>query len=78
MNNKGYFVSTVSDSVYFKRRKRAKVYYTIKASAPYTVNNVEYSIPDALVQYYVFASIDLHSLNYEAKGGNEKPIKFCD
>lgn len=55
MNNKGYFVSTVSDSVYFKNRKRAKVYYTIKASAPYTINNVEYSIPDALVQYYAFA-----------------------
>jgi outer membrane protein assembly factor BamA len=55
MNNKGYFVSTVTDSVYFKRRKRAKVYYTIKASAPYTIKNVDYSIPDELVQYYVFA-----------------------
>jgi outer membrane protein assembly factor BamA len=55
LNNKGYFISTVRDSVHFKRRKRAETYYIIEASAPYTINNVEYSINDAQLAYYVLA-----------------------
>jgi len=54
LNNKGYFMSTVSDSVYFKKRKRAKVYYRIHASAPYVFNQIEYKIPDEILKYYVF------------------------
>lgn len=54
LNNKGYFISSVSDSVYFKRRKRSIVYYKIKASSPYVFNQIEYKIPDEILQYYVF------------------------
>lgn len=54
LNNKGYFVNSVEDSVY-KRRKRVSAYYTIHASAPYTFNNIEYKIPDELLKYYVFS-----------------------
>ncbi|MBL7883760.1 MAG: BamA/TamA family outer membrane protein [Bacteroidia bacterium] len=66
LNSKGYFVSSVSDSVYYKRRKKAKVYYTINASAPYTINKVDYKINDNLVQYYVYAD----SSNSLIKKGN--------
>jgi outer membrane protein assembly factor BamA len=55
LNNKGYFISTVSDSVHYKRRKKADVYYTIHAAAPYTINNIEYKIPDDQLAYYVLA-----------------------
>ncbi len=55
LNNKGYFINTVTDSVYYKRRKRASVYYTLKATAPYTVNKIEYRIPDNQLSYYVLA-----------------------
>jgi outer membrane protein assembly factor BamA len=54
LENKGYFISGVQDSVY-KRRKRADVYYTIKASAPYTFDSLSYKIPDELLAYYVLA-----------------------
>lgn len=54
LNKKGYFISTVSDSVFYTRRKEAEVFYKIKASAPYTINDVEYQIPDTLLKYYVF------------------------
>jgi outer membrane protein assembly factor BamA len=54
LNNKGYFISSVTDSVY-KRRKKVSVYYTIKASEPYKINKIEYRIPDEQVAYYVLA-----------------------
>lgn len=54
LENKGYFINTVTDSV-SKRRKRSHVYYTIKASAPYKFDSVKYKIADELVEYYVFA-----------------------
>lgn len=70
LNNKGYFVSSVKDSVYFKRRKRAKVYYQIKASAPYKFNDIQYDIEDNLLQYYVFAD----SSNTLIKRGNNYDV----
>lgn len=54
LNNKGYFISSVTDSVY-KRRKKASVYYRINASAPYTINNLDYRITDNQLGYYVLA-----------------------
>ncbi len=53
LNNKGYFISSVSDSVVYRRRKRASVYYTITAQKPYLINHVEYKIPDELLSYYI-------------------------
>ncbi len=55
LNRKGFFISSVTDSVHYKHRKKAKVYYKIKASAPYTINNLEYIIPDEMLRYYVYA-----------------------
>jgi outer membrane protein assembly factor BamA len=53
LNNKGYFINSVRDSVYFRGKKNAEVYYIIRASEPYTINHVEYRIPDEQVAYYV-------------------------
>ena len=56
LNNKGYFISSVSDSVvHWRRKNRASVYYTIKAENPYLINKVEYKIPDELLKYYVIS-----------------------
>lgn len=61
LNSKGYFISSVKDSVNFKYNKRAEVYYKVKAAAPYTIKSIDYIIPDELVKYYVFADT-AHSL----------------
>ena len=53
LNNKGYFVSNINDSIAYKQRKKADVYYIIKASAPYTFNNINYKIPDETVKQFV-------------------------
>ena len=53
LDNKGYFVSSVKDSISYGKRKKASVYYKIKASAPYKINSVSYKIPDDLLKYYV-------------------------
>jgi hypothetical protein len=54
LNNKGYFISSVKDSVvYKKRKKRASIYFTIKAQTPYVINAVDYKIPDELLKYYI-------------------------
>ncbi len=56
LNNKGYFISTVTDSVKYKKwKKRAHVYYTIKAQKPYLISHVEYKIPDDLLKYYIIS-----------------------
>ena len=56
LNNKGYFISSVSDSVvHWRRKKRASVYYIITAQKPYLINKVEYKIPDELLNYYVIS-----------------------
>jgi outer membrane protein assembly factor BamA len=55
LNNKGYFISTAKDSVHYKRRKKVDVYYKINASEPYTINKLDYKIPDELVKYYVLS-----------------------
>jgi outer membrane protein assembly factor BamA len=54
LNNKGYFISSVKDSVHYTRKK-ADVYFTIHASAPYTINNIEYKIADEQLAYYVLS-----------------------
>lgn len=55
LNSKGYFISSVKDSAYLKHNKRANVYYNIKAAPAYTINSIDYVIPDELVKYYAFA-----------------------
>lgn len=55
LNKKGFFISSVKDSVFYNWKKDAKVYYTIKAAAPYKIKSIKYNIPDELLKYYVFA-----------------------
>lgn len=53
LNNVGYFNSIVYDSVVTKKKK-AKAYYVIKPSKPYTIRNLTYSIADRQVAAYVY------------------------
>jgi outer membrane protein assembly factor BamA len=55
LNNKGYFISSVQDSVAFGRTKRCSVYYIIHAQAPYKINSIEYHVPDELLKYYLLS-----------------------
>lgn len=55
LNNKGFFINTVTDSINYKRRKKANIVYKINASAPYTLNKIDYKISDDLLKYYVDA-----------------------
>lgn len=53
LNNKGYFISSVSDSVVYKKRKRAVVFYKIIAEDPYTFNKIEYKISDPTIKQFI-------------------------
>lgn len=55
LNSKGYFISSVRDSVYLMQKKRASVYYKIKAAPPYHIYSLDYVIPDELIKYYALA-----------------------
>lgn len=51
----GYFDSKVRDSVVVdKKNKRAKVFYNVTKSTPYTINSVAYQIEDPLLEYFIF------------------------
>jgi len=52
LHNKGYFNSTVNDSVHTKNKKTI-VHYLINAGKPHVFRNVTYDIKDELLQYYV-------------------------
>jgi hypothetical protein len=45
LNKKGYFDSTVKDTVIF-RKKRVRVIYSVKTLSPYLINSINYSIKD--------------------------------
>ncbi len=66
LNNKGYFLSTVKDSVAYKKDKKADIYFNITANAPYKINNVGYEIKDTSLKKYVYAD----SANSLLKRGN--------
>lgn len=53
LNNKGFFISSVTDSIHYKRGKKATVFYKIKAAEPYTINHLNYKIHDDLLKYFV-------------------------
>lgn len=54
MGNKGYFNSTIRDSVAL-RKKKAKVYYFIHPSKPYLVSTLTYSIADPELARFVYS-----------------------
>ena len=52
--SKGYFDSTVRDSVVLdKKNKRAKIYYFISKSNPYFIQGIKYKIEDPLIEYFI-------------------------
>ncbi len=54
MNNKGFFNSTIRDSLHI-HKKKAKVYYIINEGKPYTIRNLSYDIKDNQLAYYIFS-----------------------
>jgi outer membrane protein assembly factor BamA len=53
LGNKGYFKSTVSDTIIYKKKK-AVVNYRVHASQPYLVRNLFYAVTDTQVARFVF------------------------
>lgn len=54
LRGKGHFNAAVYDTVVFNdRRKRAKVYYTVRSGKPYTVRNITYNIDDTRLERLV-------------------------
>jgi len=52
--SKGYFNSKVRDSLFLDvKNKRAKTYYFITKSEPYTIQNINYKIDDPLIEYFI-------------------------
>lgn len=53
--SKGYFYPHVKDSmVYNKRRKKVKVFYVMRPGKPYTIEKLNYSIPDTTLARYIY------------------------
>jgi outer membrane protein assembly factor BamA len=51
----GYFDSKVQDSVVLdKKHKRAKIYYSISKSIPYTIQYLSYNIEDPLLERFIY------------------------
>ncbi len=53
LSNKGYFKSTISDTVKFKKKK-AIVEYRIHAATPYIIRNLTYSVADTQLATFVY------------------------
>jgi outer membrane protein assembly factor BamA len=53
LNNKGYFNSILEDSI-VRKKKKAVVYYIIKASQPYLIQEITYSIADTQLASFVY------------------------
>lgn len=65
LNNVGYFNSTVSHTVKYKRRK-ASITYLVHLTPPYRINNIDYVIDDSLVNVYAMRD----SANFPIKKGD--------
>ena len=69
LNNKGYFKSTVKDSVSLPHHKKVKSFYIVHEGIPYTIRNLSYEIKDAQLEYYALseasASLIQRGVNYD-------------
>ncbi len=65
LDNHGYFKSTVKDTTIVKRQK-VKAIYSIKLAKPYTINEIQYVIPDTALRRLVIGSTS----NSLVKAGN--------
>src|SRR5688572_2413309 len=59
VQNEGYFNATVTDSTEYKKRKKAKVIYTIKSGDPYIVRNIKYNISDKNIEHVLLFDTSL-------------------
>jgi outer membrane protein assembly factor BamA len=50
MQNKGYYQAKVTDTIIYKRNKKAEVYYTIIANEPYRIKSYKTEILDASIK----------------------------
>jgi outer membrane protein assembly factor BamA len=50
LNSKGYFNSSVTKEIKYKKRKKAVIYYNAKISQPYYIRSLKYSIPDLTIK----------------------------
>ncbi len=66
LKGKGHFVSSVSDSVRFKKNGKAIVYYTVKATPAYKVNSIDYTFPGDYIKPYIIKD----TINSLVKVGN--------
>ena len=66
LNKKGYFTSSVTDSVYYTNRHEVNVYYKIHAASPLKIEQLDYKIQDDSLRYYVFVD----TMNSLVKKGN--------
>ncbi len=53
LNNIGYFNSSLSDTITY-RNKKAKVFYRIRTTQPYTIRNFSWSITDTTLASFVY------------------------
>lgn len=66
LNNKGYFLSTVKDSIHYNNKgNKATVYYKINLNTPYHINDITYEIRDEKIKTYVLTDT-LNSLLQKA------------
>lgn len=64
LKNKGYYNAEITDTVFFKRKK-AKVFFTLKANEPYAIKDLSYKIGDQNIHQLVVSD----SLNSVIKKG---------
>ena len=50
MHNKGYYQAIITDSVVYKKNKRAEVYYRIKSKSPYLIRSYKSEIRDGTIK----------------------------
>jgi hypothetical protein len=55
MENIGYFNAKVTDTVYFPKKWKANVKYTVQSGKPYVTGNVFYVIEDSLIRQLVLS-----------------------
>ncbi|MBS1636739.1 MAG: BamA/TamA family outer membrane protein [Bacteroidetes bacterium] len=73
--SKGYFDTRVRDSIAVNvKDKRAKVYYFISKSKPYTIRNISYTIEDPLIEYFIYNDT-LNSLIKRGKRYDEEVLQ---
>ncbi|MBN2681647.1 MAG: BamA/TamA family outer membrane protein [Bacteroidales bacterium] len=54
LRNKGYYYAEIKDSVYFRKKRKADVFYTIETGKAYYLKTIDYQIEDSLIAEVFF------------------------